>query len=52
MIRINLHDYRYELRKIEIQKRVVKCAAIVVAAVFFIVALWFMEQVRLDSIRS
>ena len=52
MIRINLHDYRYELRKIEIQKRVVKCYAVVIAAIFFILALWLMEQVRLDSVRS
>jgi len=52
MIRINLHDYRYELKKIEIQKRVVKCAAIIVAAIFFVIAVWFMEQARLDSIRN
>jgi len=52
MIRINLHDYRYELKKIEIHKRVVKCAAIIVAAIFFVMAVWLMEQARLDSIRS
>ncbi len=51
MIRINLHDYRYELRKIEIQKRMVKCAAIITAAFFFVIAIWLMEQARLDSIR-
>ena len=31
MIRINLHDYRDELRKIEIQKRVVKSLAIIIS---------------------
>ncbi len=52
MIRINLHDYRYELRKIEIQKRVVKCSGIIIAAIFFVIAVWLVEQARLDSIRS
>ena len=52
MIRINLHDYRYELRKIEIQKRVVKCLAIIVAALFLIIVSWLVEQASLDSIRS
>lgn len=52
MIRINLHDYRYELRKIEIQKRVVKCAAIVLVAILLIALNWFMAQVRLDTVRS
>ena len=49
MIRINLHDYRYELRKIEIQKRVVKCAAIIIAAIFLVLTSWFVEQTRLYS---
>ena len=52
MIRINLHDYRYELRKIEIQKRVVKCSAIIIAAIFLIIASWLVEQTRLDLVRS
>ena len=51
MIRINLHDYRYELRKVEIQKRVVKCSAIIIAAIFFVIVVWLMEQARLDSVR-
>lgn len=51
MIRINLHDYRYELRKIEIQKRVVKCSAVIIAAIFFVLTIWFVEQTRLDSVR-
>lgn len=52
MIRINLHDYRDELRKIEIQKRVVKSFAIIIAAIIFIVLSWLMEQVRLDTVKS
>ena len=52
MIRINLHDYRDELRKIEIQKRVVKSLAVVVVAIFFIMVSWLIEQARLDSIKS
>lgn len=52
MIRINLHDYRYELRKIEIQKRMVKCLAIIIAAIFLIIVSWLVEQASLDSIRS
>ncbi|MZH02217.1 MAG: hypothetical protein F3745_02090 [Nitrospinae bacterium] len=51
MIRINLHDYRYELRKIEIQKRVVKCSAIIIASIFFVLTIWLVEQTRLDSVR-
>ncbi|MBT5869954.1 MAG: hypothetical protein HOH38_14045 [Nitrospinaceae bacterium] len=52
MIRINLHDYRYELRKIETQKRVVKCSAIIIAAVFLILVSWYLEQIRLDTVKA
>ena len=52
MIRINLHDYRDELRKIEIQKRVVKCAAVIIAAIILIIINWLMEQAKLDLIKS
>ena len=51
MIRINLHDYRYELTKIEIQKRLIKCFLIVIAAIVLIVGSWLWEQVRLDLIK-
>ena len=51
MIRINLHDYRYELTKIEIQKRLIKCLVIIIAAIVLIVGSWLWEQVRLDSIK-
>ncbi len=52
MIRINLHDYRHELKKIETQKRVVKCLAVIIAAVFLIIVSWLIEQARLDLVRS
>jgi Tfp pilus assembly protein PilN len=52
MIRINLHDYRYELTKIEIQKRLIKCLAIIIAAIVLIVGSCLWDQVRLDSIKS
>ena len=51
MIRINLHDYQYEMRRIEIQKRVVKCSAIIIVAILLIVVSSLVEQVRLDSIK-
>ena len=51
MIRINIHDYRYELRKIEIQKRMVKCFAIIIASIFSVIAVWLLEQARLDRVR-
>jgi Tfp pilus assembly protein PilN len=52
MIRINLHDYRYEIRKIDIQKRLVKCSAIIITAVFLILVSWLVEKNRLTSIKS
>jgi Tfp pilus assembly protein PilN len=52
MIRINVHDYRYELTKIEIQKRVIKCFAIIIAVIVLIVGSWLWDQVRLNLIKS
>jgi Tfp pilus assembly protein PilN len=52
MIRINLHDYGYELTKIEIQKRLVKCFMVIIAAFVLIVGNWLWEQDRLDLIKS
>jgi len=52
MIRINLHDYRDELRKIEIQKRLVKSFSIVITAIVLIIVAWLIVQVKLDSIKS
>ena len=52
MTRINLHDYRYELRRIEIQKRAVKCSAAIITAIFLIFLSWLVERDRLGSIKS
>ena len=52
MTRINLHDYRYELRRIEIQKRAVKCSAAIIAVIFLIFLSWLVEKNRLGSIKS
>ena len=52
MIRINLHDYRYEIRKTELQKRVVKCSAVIITAIFLILVSWLVEKNRLTSIKS
>jgi len=52
MIRINLHDYRYELRRIVIQKGVVKCSAVIITAIFLIIVSWLVEKDRLTSIKS
>ena len=52
MIRINLHDYRYELRQIEIQKRVVKCSAIIIIAIVLILVHWLVEKDRIVLIKS
>ena len=52
MIRINLHDYRYELRRIEIQKGAVKCSAVIITAIFLIIVSWLVEKDRLTSIKS
>jgi Tfp pilus assembly protein PilN len=52
MIQINLHDYRYELRKIAIQKRVVICITIIIAAFVLIVLSWLLEQSRLGLMKN
>ena len=52
MIRINLHDYRYELRQIEIQKWIVKCSAIIITAIVLILVHWLMEKDRIVLIKS
>ncbi len=52
MIHINLHDYRDELRKIEIQKHVVKAASVVGVVVILVIANWLVEQVQLDKVRA
>ena len=52
MMHINLHDYREELKKIEIQKRVVKAISIIGVIIFLILANWVVSQNKLDKIRD
>ena len=52
MIHINLHDYREELKKIEIQKRVVKAISIIGVIIFLVLANWGVSQIKLDKIRG
>ncbi len=51
MIHINLHNYRKELKKIEIQKRVVKAISFVGIIVLLVIANWTFSQINLDQIR-
>ncbi len=51
MIHINLHNYRKELKKIEIQKRVVKAISFVGIIVFLVLANWAFSQIKLDKVR-
>lgn len=51
MIYINLHNYRKELKKIEIQKRVLKAISFVGIIVFLVLANWAFSQNNLDQIR-
>jgi len=52
MIKINLHDYRDELRKVDIQKRVVKSTGVVLTAIGLIVASYLIDQARLDMLKG
>lgn len=52
MIHINLHDYREELKKVEIQKRVVKAISIIGVIIFLALANWAVSQVQLDKVRA
>ena len=52
MININLHDYRKELKKIQIQKRVVKAISTVGVLIFFILANWAVLKINLNKIRG
>ena len=52
MIHINLHDYRQELKKIEIQKRVVKAISIIGIIIFLVLANWGVLQINLGKIRG
>jgi hypothetical protein len=52
MIKINLHDYREELVKVEIQKRVVMGIYMLGAIILFIVGSWVKDQMVLDQVRG
>ena len=52
MIDINLHDYLEELKKIEIQKRVLKAISIIAIIIFLVLANWGVSQIKLDKIRD
>ena len=51
MIHINLHNYRKELKKIEIQKRVVKAISFVGIIVLLVLVNWTFSQINLGQIR-
>lgn len=50
MIKINLYDYREELKRISIQKHVLKSASIVAAALFMILFSWLIEKSRISAV--
>jgi hypothetical protein len=52
MIYINLHDYREELRKIEIQKRVVKAMTVVCIIILLVLVNWIVMQTKLDRVQE
>ena len=52
MIKINLHDYRDELRKVDIQKRVVKATGVVLASVGLIALSYIVDQAQLDMLKG
>ena len=52
MIKINLHDYREELVKVEIQKRVVMGMYMLGGILALIVMTWVMDQMKLTQVRG
>ena len=46
MISINLHDFRYELVKVEIQKRTVKFVGIILGSLVLAGLAWISEQMK------
>lgn len=52
MIRINLYDYREEIKRIAVQKQVIKAASIVLGAFLLIVASGLIEIVQLDMVEA
>ena len=52
IIKINLHDYRDELRKVDIQKRVLKATFVVVASIALIGVSYLMDKAKLETLHS
>jgi hypothetical protein len=52
MIKINLHDYREELVKVEIQKRVVMGVYLLGAILVLIAGVWVKDQMALELVRG
>jgi len=52
MIKINLHDYRDELRKVEIQKRVVNATVVVLLSIGLIAVSYLIDQSRLGLLKG
>ena len=50
MIKINLYDYREELKRASIQKRVLKSGSIVVVALIMILFSWLIEKSRISAV--
>ena len=51
MIKINLYDYREELKRIEIQKQVVKAGSVVILSVFLTLSWWMWEKNRITTVQ-
>ncbi|QPJ64619.1 MAG: PilN domain-containing protein [Candidatus Nitrohelix vancouverensis] len=49
---INLHDYRQELVKVQIQKRIMQACSIPLAFVFLLMGNWIVELDRVDMIKA
>ncbi len=50
MIKINLHDYREELKRLAIQKQVLISASIVMVFVFMILGSWLIDKSRISRV--
>ncbi len=50
MFKVNLHDYHYELKKIEIQKRVMKAITIIFGSLALTGIVLLSEQMKADSL--
>jgi len=48
LIAVNLHDYRFELVKVRIQKYIVKACVLTVACILFAAAHWLVAQDEID----